>query len=53
MKFIRDRYCTTSRRKLCQDKIGSKECTLYPPTIYLNFYHLIQVCVKIDLHEQV
>jgi hypothetical protein len=40
-------------RKLWQDKVESKECTVLPPTIYLHFYYLIQVCVRVVLHEQV
>jgi hypothetical protein len=36
-KFIRDRYCTIPERKLWQDKVESKECTVLPPTIYLSF----------------
>jgi hypothetical protein len=37
-KFIRGRYCTILERKLWQDKVESKECTvLPPPTVYLHF----------------
>jgi hypothetical protein len=53
-KFIRDRYCTILERKLWPDKVESKECTVLPPNgLSQFFYYLIQVCIKVDLHEQV
>jgi hypothetical protein len=53
MKFIRDRYCTVLERKLWQDKVESEECTVLPPNGLSQFYYLVQVCIKVDLHEQV
>jgi hypothetical protein len=51
--LIRDRYCMVLERKLWQDKVVSKECTVLPPNGLSHFYYLIQVCIKVDLHEQV